>query len=688
MVQDPCRWKGLQGKLLFTRILRPGPSRLRIRKAANREVCPVTNRPRPERKDDHPARRHSLRFPSLAALALILWGICWHGVALGEVAPLAGTTWTGFIPFAREGFAGDGFPTPSSALSIAGAPPETIPLGRAPAKFPVSGKGMATSARDAGTATRTATASPVSAPVAASSFPGMAFTGWIPPDTMGAAGPGHLLSTLNGGVGVFDKATGALLLQTTLQGFWSPLGTAPGAPGNDVFDPKVLYDQHSGRFIAVSIGGRTSPDSWILVAVSASSDPSGIWNLYAIDADLDGGVQLNQNWADFPCLGVDANRVYVTANMFSNADAFQYSKVWVLQKAPLLSGSPVITVTEFRNPAGADSVNNRGAGFTMQPVHVFGNAPAEYLVFEWNKFITGTPPRLFLQIASIADNGSNLVWNDLGRIEVASYPEASLPDAPQLGSTDNVDSGDARMANAVYRNGSIWTAHTVADTTGSRTEVAWYQLTPSSARPTAPFGVPAQQGRISDPSRFYYYPSIAVNGRGDVAIGFSGSSPSEFVGGYFASRAAVDPAGSTATPVLLKAGEGGYSNFGTGTKNRWGDYSATCVDPSDDRVFWTLQEYARPPSGPFGRWGTWWGSFTVEPAPTGLGPAGIFGTADGGSGGGCSVANGPPRSGRAAEGAATVAALLFPAVALALRRKLVRRGLFRQSVPGNRPPVS
>ena len=631
----------------------------------------MANRPQTERKGFESARRHSPRVSSIVALALLLWGACCQGVALGGGAPVAGVTWTAPVPFAREGFAGNGFRAPLSGLSIDEAPPKAIPRRPRPEAVPVPGGRIAPSSGGAGTAIRPATAGPVSAPAAVSGFPGMVYTGWIPPDTMGAAGPAHLLSTLNGGFGVFAKATGALQLQTTLQSFWSPLGTAPGAPAADVFDPKALYDQHSGRFIVMSIGGRVAPDSWILVAVSATSDPSGAWNLYAIDADLDNGTQSNLNWADFPCLGVDGNRVYVTANMFSNSDVFQYSKAWVFQKAPLLAGSPVVTVTEFRNPAGADSVANPGAGFTMQPVHVFGNAPAEYLVFEWNKFITGTPPRQFLQIASIADNGANLVWNDLGRIEVASYPVGSLPDAPQLGSADNTDSGDSRLANAVYRNGSIWTAHTVAVTAVSRTEVAWYQLNPSSARPAAPFGVPTQQGRVSDATRFHYYPSIAVNGRGDVAIGFSGSSPTEYVGAYITSRASIDAAGSTATPVLLKAGEGAYSNI-AGGRNRWGDFSATCVDPSNDLTFWTLQEYARPPSGPFGRWGTWWGSFAVEAAPTGLGTAGIFGTADSGSGGGCSVANGPYRPGDASEGAATAAALLFPAAVLALRRRVVR----------------
>ena len=45
-------------------------------------------------------------------------------------------------------------------------------------------------------------------------------------------------------------------------------------------------------------------------------------------------------------------------------------------------------------------------------------------------------------------------------------------------------------------------------------------------------------------------------------------------------------------------------------RNRWGDYSATQVDPTDDLTLWTIQEYARIPVGhgdASGRWGVWWG---------------------------------------------------------------------------------
>jgi hypothetical protein len=66
---------------------------------------------------------------------------------------------------------------------------------------------------------------------------------------------------------------------------------------------------------------------------------------------------------------------------------------------------------------------------------------------------------------------------------------------------------------------------------------------------------------------------------------------------------------------VLKAGQGAYVKTFGGSRNRWGDYSSTQVDPLDDRSLWTIQEYAGRPVGAgdgSGRWATWWGK--VDPA--------------------------------------------------------------------------
>jgi len=427
----------------------------------------------------------------------------------------------------------------------------------------------------------------------------------IPPDTMGAVGPAHLVSLLNSDFAVFSKATGALVpnQKVTLQTFWESLGTGASDPAHFPFDPKILYDQHGGHFVAITLGGTSFPNSWLMLAISTSSDPTGVWNKWAIDADLDNNAQAFQNSADFPGLGVDAFNVYVTANMFSLAGAGQYSKVWVIPKAQLL-GSPqpsTITWFEFRDSPGFD--------FTMQPAHTFGTAPAEYFAYE------GAANRL--SVGWIDNVSGTPVWHSPLSVPVAPYVSTgSLTNAPQAGNDNGIDTSDTRLLNAVYRNGALWTVHTVAGTGTTRTETAWYRIDPSN-------GTALSQGRIGDPTRWYYYPSIAVNADDVAAIGFSGSSTREYAGGYYT---IVPPPYGAADPVaLLKSGEAPYYKSGltfggTSTENRWGDFSATAIDPTDDRTFWTLQEYADLPISGISQWGTWWGRFHPSgvAAPSGL----------------------------------------------------------------------
>ncbi|MBI4479818.1 MAG: hypothetical protein HY651_07315 [Acidobacteria bacterium] len=167
--------------------------------------------------------------------------------------------------------------------------------------------------------------------------------------------------------------------------------------------------------------------------------------------------------------------------------------------------------------------------------------------------------------------------------------------------------------NMVYRSGSLWAAHNVFLPPGgapTRTAAQWWQFTPA--------GVLQQAGRVDDGTGtiFYAYPSIAVNSQNDALLGFSSFSESQFASAGYAFRFAADAVNTMRDPVMLKAGEASYFKTLSGTKNRWGDYSSTVVDPVNDLDFWTIQEYASSPDFPNGddRWGTWWGK--VSPTTT------------------------------------------------------------------------
>src|SRR6201988_946063 len=90
----------------------------------------------------------------------------------------------------------------------------------------------------------------------------------------------------------------------------------------------------------------------------------------------------------------------------------------------------------------------------------------------------------------------------------------------------------------------------------------------------------------------------------------------------YAFRLGSDAAGTMRAPVVFKSGEDYYSKTFGGTRNRWGDYSHSVVDPVNDRDLWTIQEYPMLRVGATGqgindsRWGTWWAKVT---APAGDG---------------------------------------------------------------------
>jgi len=137
-----------------------------------------------------------------------------------------------------------------------------------------------------------------------------------------------------------------------------------------------------------------------------------------------------------------------------------------------------------------------------------------------------------------------------------------------------------------------------------------------------------------------------VNKNGDIMVGFSEFASTHYPNAAYAVHMSTDAAGTMRDPVTLKAGEGNYYKQFNGSRNRWGDYSATQVDPGDDTAFWTSQEYSRPtPAGcsssgtiTCGAWGTWWGkvlggsspppTYTLNVSKVGTGAA--FGTVTGG----------------------------------------------------------
>ena len=104
-----------------------------------------------------------------------------------------------------------------------------------------------------------------------------------------------------------------------------------------------------------------------------------------------------------------------------------------------------------------------------------------------------------------------------------------------------------------------------------------------------------QSGTLFDPAasnpRWFWIPSIAMNGQGHASLNASAAGPTHQAGVASSGRLFTDTAGQTEAFQITQS-PGGTYNVGSGMPRRWGDYSQTVVDPADNMTFWTFQEYA------------------------------------------------------------------------------------------------
>jgi hypothetical protein len=161
------------------------------------------------------------------------------------------------------------------------------------------------------------------APAFVASFAGIQQTAFRPPDCTIAAGSNEVVVGVNTTMAIYSKS-GTLNRTMDFDSLFRPVIPS----GARIFDPKIIYDHWSQRWIITIDSTRGSPQgSWILVAASQTSNPSGSYWLWALNARRDGSTStLTNNWADYSQLGFDKQGVYITNNMFQFNGGFQYVK--------------------------------------------------------------------------------------------------------------------------------------------------------------------------------------------------------------------------------------------------------------------------------------------------------------------------------------------------------------------------
>ncbi|MGA1999184.1 MAG: hypothetical protein ABSG52_04270 [Terriglobales bacterium] len=499
------------------------------------------------------------------------------------------------------------------------AVPVLIEEGEPPGPLPVPPEVAAAAAAQAKLVPRLKVQTPAAqaaSPAPTVNFAGLAGVSFdgashIPPDTQSAVGPNHLMITLNNGVLVQTRNGSTAKSGVSLDAFW---GRSPSS-SNFTFDPRVLYDPFLDRWIVVSVAAGHSTNSVLLIAMSQTNNPIGNWTEYSFPADQTAANAKTTPtlWGDFPSVGFNKTWVVVTLNLYTiSNNTGTKSTIFAFDINGLLNGAATLGGAVF------DDTN----AYTLSPAVTFDPAVSTlYMVQSLNGNFNGSG---FLRISTITGGVGSETYT-----AAASYPftpntwghtPPSGDSAPQLNGDANhlIDAGDDRMSNVVYRNGSLWTTHAVflPASSPTRSAVQWWQLSPTDTG-TVP---PQQMGRIDDSTaaNFYSWPSIAVNRNNDLLLGFAHFSSTIFAEAAYSLAPFASGANTIQSPFTYKAGEAFYYITLSGTRNRWGDYSATLVDPVNDLDFWTLQEYASSTNlcstqSPTctGGWGTWWAKLAI-----------------------------------------------------------------------------
>lgn len=423
-------------------------------------------------------------------------------------------------------------------------------------------------------------------------FAGAPFSGVQPPDTVGDVGPSHYIQMINGAGGaiyrIYDKS-GTLIAGPS---FLDLLGSGSCASG--LGDPIVLYDELADRWMMSEFA---LFGNHLCVYVSQGPDPvtSG-WFNYDFTTP---------SFPDYPKYAVWPDAYYVGTNESSVA-------LYALDRVRMLAGmsatSQRFTVPDLGGfgfqmvipsdldggsapPAGAPSVFMRHKD---DEVHGGPNDPgADFLeIFEFHvDWVTPANSTVTGPIAiPIAEIDSNLC----GLFSFSCFEQ------PGTG-TELDPLREVVMHRLAYRNfggHETLVGNLVTDVGVDDGGVRWFELRKSGAGPWTLF----QEGTWAPDGDSRWMGGISMDQDGNIAVGYNVSSSSQFPSLRYAGRQASDPAG-----VLTHGENMLVEGSGSNTSNRYGDYSAMSVDPTDGCTFWFTGEY-----NPSSQWSTRIGTFKFD----------------------------------------------------------------------------
>jgi hypothetical protein len=379
------------------------------------------------------------------------------------------------------------------------------------------------------------------------------FNGTPPDNTLAISNGGKILSCDNATIEIYDAYAQDPYLSYWVNhydffgSFLSP------APTGNIYDPRVIYDSGSDRFIYCILHGSSSSLSQILLCFSKTNNPMDGWWVYRLTANA-----AHPNlWFDYPNLGVSENEIYISGNMFTDAGNYGGNVLFQIPKQAGFSGQNLNYQWWYDITDGGNS-----QAFTIVPLSHGrqGNyGPGIYLA---STDVGTSNSRMLLFDLTDDASASNETLN-VYPINTSSYVIGG--NAAQNGSGGVLDVGDTRMQNGFYYNGLVHFVHTT-DIGGGWNGIRYSRVTTNNLSiESTNFG---NQGVLD-----YVYPSVAAfstsQSDNSVMISFLASSSSTYPSIRVVN---VDNNLNWSPSTLVKSGESPVSIQG-GATERWGDYS-------------------------------------------------------------------------------------------------------------------
>ncbi len=395
-----------------------------------------------------------------------------------------------------------------------------------------------------------------------------------PPDTDGDVGLNHYLQTVNMAFAIYSKSGQLLYGPVDNSTLWQ------GMPNNsNDGDPIALYDEIADRWLMSQFSLPNYPNGpfYENIAISQTSDPTGAWYRYQFEFAV---------MPDYPKFGVWPDGYYMTINEFANG-SYDGAGVVAFNRDKMLAGDGSAEAVYFSFAAAADPWSMLPADFDGTPPPAGTPNPITYAC-EWS----GADR---LEIYNFHVDWTNMDNSTLtGPIQLLTAPfDGDLCGyerncIPQPNTAQGIDPLNMRlMFRLQYRNFGSYQAMVACQTVDAdgsdHAGIRWYELRKQGADWEI-----YQQGTYAPDDDHRFMGSIAMDGNGNIALGYSISSSTVYPSIRYVGRTPSAPLG---TMNLSEATIMNGSGSQTGSAARWGDYSMMSVDPSNQSTFWYTQQY-------------------------------------------------------------------------------------------------